>query len=83
MLRDRDYMEGSKFLLLLGFYFYSLFFLIFLDFRFFRFDNSRQEDAHQSAPFTAIVRIDEELNKVGSFRGFLNFKLNFLILATL
>ena len=27
MLRDRDYMEGSKFLLLSGFYFYSLFFL--------------------------------------------------------
>ena len=27
MLRDRDYMEGSKFSLLSGFYFYSLFFL--------------------------------------------------------
>ena len=71
-------MEGSKFLLLLGFYFYSLFFLIFLDFRFFRFDNSRQEDAHQSAPFAATVRNDEELNKVGGFRVFLFQTFNFL-----
>ena len=40
MLRNKDYMEGSKFLLLSGFYFYSLFFL-FIFFRFFRFDNKK------------------------------------------
>ena len=79
MLRDRDYMvmEGSKFLLLSGFYFfhfYSLFFLFII--LVFRFDNSRQqEDAHQSAPFAATVRNDEELNKVGNFRVFY-FKLS-------